>query len=129
MNVKELRIGNYIYWQEIRIVRGINNLDEIITCCLDGSDNSYDELSDFTPIPLTEELYREVVKSIDENNQSMCISIGGGFELYYSNGKVFLRVGCVGNTLRLKHVDNLHSLQNLYFSLKNKELTIDRYEI
>ena len=103
MKASELRIGNYYlsFGVDLKQVETLHK-DKI--------------LIDFTPIPLTEEWllkfgfeYYDTVKPKGYWLNGVCIEKIDSMLIEFKNG------------IGLKHV---HQLQNLYFALTNKELTL-----
>jgi hypothetical protein len=140
MEAKELRIGNYIngiYETEIDkgngIIEDIESCDIVKVVALDsvniteyciwieaGSREQYDS---FEPIPLTEEwlikfgfikdaFTEYTYDNLTKEGVSLWNKKDDYSELWYQ-GK--------NNSIQIKHV---HQLENLYFALTNKELTI-----
>ena len=125
MNIKELRIGNY--------VRGIfdeeNELSEIVKVgCLDSlyitennneiyfADGNHEYYKDIHGVKLTHEL----LLNFGYKNTSQTIGLSVykiiGHTIHCINEDLFI---CNKNGIILKH---LHQLQNLYFTLNSEEL-------
>ena len=126
MKATDLRIGNLVLYQgeNILTVDGVFS-DEILTL-----ENGYQSILDFDTIPLTEEwLIKfgfekdidipfgdfEYVKSVREGNieneiDAITIRISPKFEFYSG---IYSQI-----------VPSVHQLQNLYFALTGKELTL-----
>jgi hypothetical protein len=125
MNIKELRIGNY--------VRGVfddeNEFSEIVKVgCLDSlditennneiyfTDGNHEYYKEIDGIQLTEELilnfgYKKTSKTIGLSVYKIL-----GHTIHCFNNDLFM---CNKNGIILKQV---HQLQNLYFTLNNEEL-------
>lgn len=125
MDMKELRIGNYIksigiIYKLISVdIKGnLKGIDDVTTFNLDGY---------YTPIPLTEEwLLKFGFERLSyEKNYPLYINKnkdGYSHSFFVSIHSDFSRVSIVNQSLRtLKYV---HELQNLYFALTQTELTI-----
>lgn len=111
MKATELRIGNYVQYQDKPVkVTGLN-------ACMIDADEIFDPLieDNFNPIPLTEEWLKK---------------FGFEFNQYwnaYHMGRFKLNKGwylCdVVYDVAIKYV---HQLQNLYFALTGEELTLKK---
>ena len=92
---------------------------------VESKDNITD-FSGFKPIELTEEILLKCgfVKELWKDKTQTYYLFNGIIVIlkddYYENGAIFYR-----NTLLFEEKLNLHQLQNLYFALKNEELTIN----
>jgi len=121
MNVKELRIGNYVNRGYVVVeldsagagLVDSNDPDDIASYIFFTEDNLH-------PIPLTEEWlirFRFKVKRCKDSDweyiKSMVIIEKDLDKIAFSYGDCFLN-----------HIEHVHQLQNLYFSLTNKEITI-----
>ena len=128
MEAKELRIGNYVVYNS-EVVK-VNNVGRVYLSHKKEYVSHKILIKNYLPIPLTEEWFVKFLFEKDNNNDYFF----KGFHLEDRNIDTFLPVekilelkdnfGCwyVGAYLReLKHV---HQLQNLYFALTSKELTI-----
>lgn len=106
MKAEELRIGNYIIYQK----------EHIIKC--DIKDIELSEI-DREPIPLTEEILLKCGFEFFDNER-----IFNGFVIEdFHNGNYYFTSG-EGIKLHEKHIEYLHQLQNLYFSLTGEELNV-----
>lgn len=131
IDVKELRIGNYVWFHdknhdtnEVRRVLGIQddsvNLVGLETCIVDGqlryiTINSCLE-SCMVPIPITEEL---LLKCGFEKKQ------WGSATVYYQTKIELDAHFCLNGVDYNIQVRSLHQLQNLYFSLTGEELEVN----
>jgi hypothetical protein len=121
MKTNELRIDNYIKLNSKVIkVTGVN------LCQIDA-----DELLDFTmedyfePIPLTEAwLLKFGFGKSDEHE--LCHNTNESFYFFYDTHLKRLEIDCGenGEIIELKHIDSVHHLQNLYYTLTGKELEL-----
>ena len=111
MDVKELRIGNYVNFNN-------GSPDEVDDFQWGSEDYEYYETVMFNilPIPLTEEW---LVKFGFDNLGAYGWGIGY-FHIRFRNIHKFY-FPLKNRLVRIKHV---HKLQNLYFALTNEELTI-----
>lgn len=119
MNIQELRIGNYIEWNNTKLIITCVNIDYCI-----GYDKLKDELIHdqcskliFKPIPLTEDILLKC-------------GFYKGSEYYVLNG-VNINIDnfdftYFDNSLcsRKTKINSLHQLQNLYFALTGEELEV-----
>ena len=110
MDAKELRIGNYILFgvinEPIKITGGIDEKNTTIQMA--------------KPIPLTEEwlLKFGFVKDGDSDTYNLCTE---EYNEMCIEGYLQSEMNVMDINVTLKHV---HQLQNLYFALTGKELTI-----
>ena len=109
MEAKELRIGNYVY----------SNKFVIKSYGVDGFINILKNIDNFTPIPLTEEWLVKFDVLFGFNHCGSYYS----FELGLDGYDLRLNYG-IGVSKYIGSCKYLHQLQNLYFALTNKELTI-----
>lgn len=113
MDVKELRVGNYIAWRNFYSspeVAGIINGDEDR---INGVKACY-----FNGIPLTEEWLRSF--RFDKPAHSWC-----GDKFHLSNYDKDESLWCVAinkNNAIVANIKYVHELQNLYFAIAGKEL-------
>ena len=133
MKASELRIGNYLQWNNFTEARIMNGKDfSIVYDSLENSDGCIE------PIPLTEEWlikfgFEKVVYDTDETGYGTdyeldikgvgCISYSDDFScaLFGSKESSKNELGFLPSWDNCKHV---HSLQNLYFALIGEELKI-----
>lgn len=123
----ELRIGNLVEWygKPYPIIQIKEN-----NACIEDLSNDFDQLHwlpVLSPIPLTEEWLLKFGYSITEfmgfekgfsNGSKLHIQImsGGVFTAFLEGDSVFVLI-C--------KLDFVHSLQNLYYSIEQKELCVD----
>lgn len=134
MEVKELRLGNYVEWLKDSpfVVKKICD-DGNITIGVIGDDNSSVKLNQSVkPIPLTEEwlLRAGFVKTeyeptfqIDEDEKVPCVEYSKqhGLMNIMDWGNGFILSNSFSFKLRVTIV-YVHQLQNLYFALTGEEL-------
>lgn len=128
MNATELRIGNLVN-------RKNKNTDkeEIIyltaSDILDISSNGVKSSFIYTPILLTEDLAIkcgfvledcQLHLDIDRPWINLLIESDNSFTIYSSKNSLERGEDCCGG-----YIEHVHTLQNLYFALANKELTIN----
>lgn len=125
MEANELRIGNYLQGREV--VRVAQILGES-TVGLDCGGNPYHVHTEepfkpcLLPIKITKEWllklgFRQFVTFFG-------VEFVGGMFLVYRNGKIQLEATHSTPILRFDYIKNVHQLQNLYFALTGKELTL-----
>ena len=117
MKPEELRIGNYFKWMDIASMgRGIDKIN-----CGQEIDH-YLNLKE--PIPLTSEWLEKFGFKEETNSEFVKFWSGNGItdfiyhEYYHKNNDLFR----LSSDKYHIHLDYVHSLQNLYFCLKEKEL-------
>lgn len=121
MKAEDVRIGNLVYYH---IVDKLNEPEErdaenIIDCFDIAQMVGNPESNEYKPIPLTEEWLLKFGFTHEGGYLWDCKDLGyqrfiknhlikGYFETHYAN----------------KHIQYIHQLQNLYFALTGKELTL-----
>lgn len=113
MTAQELRIGNYV-------LTGLNSVLKIEGVISEGNTGGY-LLETLKPIPITEDWliklgFEQVYKSIYHSTYYFDRL---SYYIWYENGNQYATFE--GAQVEVK---NIHQLQNLYFALKGKELTI-----
>jgi hypothetical protein len=123
MEVKDLRIGNYIQYKKGHLskVDCIDIMDEFGTVTVSGLDSKYIDgsysLEHFEPIPLTEEwLIKFGYDDLSDRNENV---IAYAKDSVHTKGFWFRPID--GYTRKLEYV---HQLQNLYHALTGNELEI-----
>ena len=113
MEAKELRIGNWVLVEnDHETIKAITQT--AFLCVLDGKGDGYMQLhKDVYPIPLTEEWLIKFGFERWNDVYNFYHKLNG---VEIENGNIY-----VGHGNEIKYV---HQLQNLYFALTNKELTI-----
>lgn len=114
MKASELRIGNWVYEPYPEDEGGLTP-----TQIDSDSIQTHDQNDWAKPIPLTEEWFMKLDFDYDEDTDTWSLLTSLGrldfmFEIYISD------------TYFYKHIclRNVHQLQNLYFALTGKELTV-----
>ena len=126
MEAKELRIGNYLYFSEDKILK----VSEIQENCFYAKSENNDEFKDtcyeIKPIPLTEEWLLKfgfTRHHTDYSNGVLYIlDVPNNNEFNWGVYPFELGSGFIIN--KSKYLKYVHQLQNLYFALTNEELTI-----
>jgi hypothetical protein len=115
MKANELRIGNLVMYSNGGILFKVIGISEFGIDVEDDIETTYMEYENFNPFPLTKELLLKFGFEKRENGHF----VKDGIVLYpirdlYFRGNLFIKAD-------IKYV---HQLQNLYFALTGKELTI-----
>jgi len=122
MKANELRIGNYVYHDALKIPRlGIDGVD-YMQITGEGISCFEQKLMDVIPIPLTEEWLLKFGFETWETEVSL--QIYDFWQLY--NLKIAIYKGNFYTDINAKKIfiKHVHQLQNLYFALTSEELTI-----
>lgn len=129
MDVKELRIGNYLKTDRecqddyVEVVE-IYNENYFCTCSA-GLNYQKEHVK---PIPLTEEwLVKFGFKKLtmDKHFCDMEFELTHPLMRLYWDGRISMFQN--GNTVGLNNIKHVHQLQNLYYSLTQKELIWKKY--
>jgi hypothetical protein len=120
MTENELRIGNIIFYKKN------NEVHEVTLNTFYWISESVDELSDYEPVPLTEEWLLKFGFVKNEANwwkkQVRVVPIGDYTEFcVYEKLDAFSYQTCMWCNSHIKHV---HGLQNVFHALTGQELTI-----
>lgn len=118
IKANELRIGNFVDWNgEVGIVSQLLEKDIFFKC---GETDLYDAIN---PIPLTKEWFNKF-GYYNENrpNHFEKDEYTIDWHIFWDCNGMFIEDK---NGIRIKYV---HQLQNLYFALKQRELTIKKQE-
>ena len=107
MKANELRIGNWVYFN--------GNLENIDLDSFHGI-ATYDCFDSYKPIPLTEEWLEKF--GFEEHGNYFEKSI---FRVFTTFRGFYL---FIGESYEYGTIDYVHQLQNIYFALKDEELTI-----
>ena len=116
MKAAELRIGNYVYTDNEYIIKSYSP---------DGLFNILTKIENYKPIPLTEEWLLKF--GFEDLDTYLKLDFGKLSLVYYVDGEklyLFIDNGEECGSFHLKHIKSVHQLQNLYFALTGKELTI-----
>jgi hypothetical protein len=153
METKELRIGNYVYYEHTtHVVSGVHGNSIYSWWVKDGKpvieyeakdssgtqvENPYmDVVSQYKPIPLTEEwleklglIKRNQTEELPEELQQPDIDEDGDIWYTWVKGVFNLEIQSNGEIWfelysHYKHIKWVHELQNLYFALTEEELTL-----
>ena len=126
MNTKELRVGNYVEVDGAIVEVGAicSDKEDHIEIKVSADKKNEINITKVKPVPLTGELLSKCcefdndgkhVIGIDEHRHFLKIQNGYVILLNYKNEEM----------IHFWDVQSLHQLQNLYYALKNKELTMD----
>ncbi|WP_159479780.1 hypothetical protein [Chryseobacterium sp. 18068] len=123
MEANELRIGNYANHSELGIVEIIAVGRDYIYCVYNG-ETFYESIGRFSPIPLSEEWMLKFDFDPTANN----LFYHKNIQIEKQKNTFNLRfVNPDFTTSSLRRIKYVHQLQNLFFALKGKELTINVY--
>ncbi|MDV3630452.1 hypothetical protein [Elizabethkingia anophelis] len=115
MEGKELRLGNFVMCRNFPVFGHNIPVDWSVA---QVSAEGIAIADKFEPIPITDEWLIKLgfEKSYSSSN---CTKTTNGYKLDFAGGEVLYL-----DSVRLKHIKYVHQLQNLYFALTGKELTI-----
>jgi hypothetical protein len=133
LNVKELRIGNYVYSDVYDIYTIVSiNLKDVVG---KRGKIKFEGIHRFIPIPLTEEWLLRL--GFNKKRCQFTLSVGGesldyfehesGFILWYHGKRLgYAKEQIVRNQMNPNCLfyNTVHSLQNLFFALQGKELEV-----
>lgn len=135
MKTNELRIGNFIlYKKKTERIAMISDID----CCIFESENfsEYIDFKDVSPIPLTEDWLKKFgFKSVEypegtiDEREKYKENAGKHWFWRIPDCPINLRIKegmklLILESINLEHIKYVHQLQNLYFALTEKELTL-----
>lgn len=122
MEIRELRIGNYIEYNG-----EIIKLDGSLLCCYIQNELDYP----FNEVPLTEEILLKFGFSsrgtfwldlyLDEKTK---FTLG-----WHPDGRIDFEISINKIYFDISHIKHIHQLQNLYFTLTGEELTFKNHLI
>lgn len=129
MEAEEFRVGNYLYYRDESHLLQVSNIGSNGFETVDENGLLYgsDDILDYNPIPLTEQLLLDFGF---ENTQIGLFQIKvlsrGSINIHTNRRDIkFVELGTTGHYLfGVVDVKFVHHLQNLYFSLTGKELRI-----
>ena len=124
MRVSELRIGNYLQGKDIVIISSINK-DKTVS--IEGNESIFyieNEFPCLEPIQITEELLLDL-GFYSEDEEWLELEINEHLSIIWVG---YLGLCVMGQIVFFADNDKLHQLQNLYFSLANKELKIFNHQ-
>jgi len=123
MKAEELRIGNLVHQRfEQRSPSGFNYVYSVREVNVAGLERCLKGISDYEPIPLTEEWFVKFgfISCKSSNEEDKVIDYWKNI-LYFDRVKDLIRINGVEI---YTEIDYVHQLQNLYFALTGEELTI-----
>lgn len=120
INANELRIGNYVSdnFASDSFFAQVKKLD--FTRCHYG--NFHSCYSDLKPIPITEEWLLKF--GFEQRDHLWSIDIDRYNKINYNSDQKLLFSGQLGFSIQ-HDIKYIHQLQNLYFALTQKELTLN----
>lgn len=127
---KELRVGNYVNVPSLS-----NELYEISTISRYGRDCSVTDnklgyqsdtldIENVNPIPFSHDTLVQIADSVEHFHDGVLIYKFGKFNVYQQKGIFWVSEGLNGYDKDFKHVKTIHQLQNLYYAINGKDLTI-----
>ena len=125
MIATELRIGNYVEWNNTKLIVTCINIDFCIGYDKLKEESIHDQTSKpmFKPIPLTEDILLKCGLVKDEWEYTFPFNNGStAYSIQYYGDK--LGFSYSGELTKETWITSLHQLQNLYFALTGEELTI-----
>lgn len=136
MNSRELRVGNYVEWEDdskdVVIIKGIVKPKKLGIWFVDikypNKKKKYSaSINEFKGIELTEEWMLKFGFEYSENDNFYCLNIHGKPDLRirdYTSINSGFKVGYWWNYKQFRYITDIkhvHQLQNLYFALTNEE--------
>ena len=123
MKAQHLRIGNLLKYCDDGSIFTVDGIHEYGIDCHDDVENSYMEYENFEPIPLTEEWLFKFGFENDDDDFLKDIDERTGIHISLKTGRYLLEGydGVIKIPCEIKYV---HELQNLYYALTKKELTL-----
>ena len=122
LNAKDLRIGNYLMYNFK------NKGPQMVELCFNDFKYGLEfDIEDYKPIPLTEELLIRLGWVFNTDAKCYEKFPGGDSRLFLYKKEVnnsFDMFNYVLKAIICKDIKYLHQLQNLIYSLTNKELTL-----
>jgi len=115
MEVKELRIGNYVCFSDSGLTFRVESISAAGLGVSNSDKESWCEIERFEAIPLTREWLLKF-GLVESEKDCRTFFSKGYFKLEFSNG---------GNSYyKRKFISSVHQLQNLYFALNQQELEL-----
>ena len=128
MKAEELRIGNYYNSAKFKtLVRcEMADFSEIYQRAEGATPDESDIAAIFEPIPLTGEWLSKLGIEFEKALEGHIIDLQNENTLVVddSEGKYYYQIGHGSGWTNAHYIDYVHQLQNLYFALTAKELTI-----
>jgi hypothetical protein len=124
MTAQELRIGNWLHYSDVRIVKPERRNKDFQVIADDISYLSdYPQTNWIQPIPLTEEWFLKFGFEHSGGYLWNCKKIG---ENRFLNNPYSVTHFEIKGYFGKSHIQYVHQLQNLYFALTGEELTINQ---
>lgn len=124
MNLKELRIGNYVLVENEKAeVISIGNNDALLTVKYPGDKIEEIPLATATPIVLGSEMLGDCC-DFDELGKHMLDVDHHRHFLKLQNGYIALQNKKNETIIHFWEIKYMHQLQNLYYALKGKEMKV-----
>lgn len=129
MKTEELRIGNYMQYRDKSRLLQVCNIGLLGFETVDENGLLYgsDDILDYNPISLTEEwLFDFGFKNTEIGVFEIKVLSRGSINIHTNRMDIkFVELGTTGHYLfGVVDIKYVHQLQNLYFALTGKELTI-----
>lgn len=127
MKAKELRIGNYVYNNHLKVNKRISGIFDYEIWLSKVNEDEHDQRSfieDNKPIPLDEEWLLKFEIKVGKWFQENSFMITKPIEKEYNEWDFWIRNANYNKKLCITYCKYVHQLQNLYFALTNEELTI-----
>lgn len=130
MKASELRLNNWVRFSEEQIDFKVIEISEKGIAVVNVSEETWIELDQFEPIPLTEEwlvkfgfkLYPSGYFCLDLGSSNTYFSIG---LKHHKTLNLITEQYESTHLIEFKHIKYVHQLQNLYFALTGEELTLN----
>jgi len=122
IDVRELRIGNWVenYKKETVFIDKFSNRESYFT-----HDGDCYSISKSNPIPITEEWLKKLGFTLPNAHYLIWYKEGfGAFRILFDVHLKHWQVGLSGGRV-IRQVKYIHDLQNIYFALTEKELTLN----
>lgn len=115
MKAEDLRIGNYVYRLDIGNVLCVDEISSSGDVRFKDIEDSIFQIEDIKPIPLNEEWLLKFGFVKDKLTN---------FDWYKDDFEIHLPNYFKWKDSNLNKIKHVHQIQNLYYALTNKELTI-----